>query len=283
MKLIRLIVLLLLIFNLKSVFSQNDTILYFATNMKLVNEEKAQYAKRIETKNNGNATIFHLKKTTNNKWIEEGAYERIIPINEFTFTIESYSSNVKVNTINRIAESYDTIFFIKDIDTSGNLIREGYTKRIYPLVRHGSFITYHENGVKYSEGQFYQNEFLNNETWDMNGKAAASNVVPAEFLEQLPSYNNKGISGFRNFVAQNLRYPETAAERGITGIVVVSFTIFEDGTVHQIEILQPIHPLLNAEAKRIIKLSKKGWEAGLYNEKKVRSSFTFPISFDIFN
>ena len=80
------------------------------------------------------------------------------------------------------------------------------------------------------------------------------------------------------YIAKNLRYPEIAAENGISGRVFVRFVVEPDGSVTNVEVVRGVDPALDAEAKRVV-LSSPKWAPGKQRGKPVRVSFTFPINF----
>ena len=97
-------------------------------------------------------------------------------------------------------------------------------------------------------------------------------------VEQMPKFQGGDINKFRKWVASQLRYPEDAAEKGISGRVVVSFIVETDGSLSNITVVRGSYPSLNAEALRVVKSSPK-WEPGLQRNHKVRVSMTLPIIF----
>ncbi len=97
-------------------------------------------------------------------------------------------------------------------------------------------------------------------------------------VEDMPSFQGKGQDGFRTYIANNLKYPEIAAENGISGKVFVRFVVEPDGSVTHVEVIRGVDPALDAEAVRVVKSSPK-WAPGKQRGKPVRVSFTFPISF----
>lgn len=96
-------------------------------------------------------------------------------------------------------------------------------------------------------------------------------------VEEMPEYPG-GQLALRKFIAQNIRYPVLAQENGIQGKVFVSFIIQEDGSVSNIHIAKSVHPILDLEAIRLIKLLPK-WKSGKQKGKPVRVSYTVPIGF----
>lgn len=97
-------------------------------------------------------------------------------------------------------------------------------------------------------------------------------------VEDMPGFMGKGQDGFRQWIGQNLRYPEIAAENGISGRVFVQFVVEPNGTVTNVKVVRGVDPALDAEAVRVVKSSPK-WTPGKQRGKAVRVSFTFPINF----
>lgn len=97
-------------------------------------------------------------------------------------------------------------------------------------------------------------------------------------VEDMPDFKGKGLNGFRNWVMKNLKYPEIAAENGISGTVYVTFVVEPTGLVNKVTIVRGVDPALNKEAVRVVKTSPK-WTPGKQRGKAVRVAFTFPIKF----
>jgi len=97
-------------------------------------------------------------------------------------------------------------------------------------------------------------------------------------VEDMPSFQGKGQEGFREWIAQNLRYPEIAAENGISGRVYVQFAVNSKGEVVDAVVVRGVDPALDKEAIRVIMSSPK-WEPGKQRGKPVKVQFTFPINF----
>jgi len=97
-------------------------------------------------------------------------------------------------------------------------------------------------------------------------------------VEDMPSFQGKGQEGFREWIAQNLRYPEIAAENGISGKVYVQFAVNSRGEVVDAVVVRGVDPALDREAVRVVTSSPK-WEPGKQRGKPVKVQFTFPINF----
>ena len=87
-----------------------------------------------------------------------------------------------------------------------------------------------------------------------------------------------GIEGVQKFFAENLRYPIPCVQAKIEGRVVCSFVVDKTGEITDIEVVTPVHPLLDAEAVRIIKAMPK-WIPGRIGDKPVRVRYSLPIRF----
>jgi len=109
-------------------------------------------------------------------------------------------------------------------------------------------------------------------------------VTPVEeepvffIVEEMPSFQGKGENGFREYIAKNLRYPEIAAENGISGRVYVQFAVNSKGQVVDAVVVRGIDPALDQEALRVVTSSPR-WEPGRQRGTPVKVQFTFPINF----
>ena len=76
----------------------------------------------------------------------------------------------------------------------------------------------------------------------------------------------------------NTVYPRIAMENGIEGVVLVEFVINAKGRIIDAKILKSVHPLLNAEALRVVNMSPR-WTPGFHRGKSVKVKYTFPFNF----
>jgi TonB family protein len=98
-------------------------------------------------------------------------------------------------------------------------------------------------------------------------------------LLQLPEYKG-GDKGRMRFLANNVKYPSEALEKGIQGTVILSFIIHKDGKIDKIEIIKGIGGGCDEEAIRVVKLMPN-WKPGNYNGNPVKVQFYMPIYFKI--
>lgn len=89
-----------------------------------------------------------------------------------------------------------------------------------------------------------------------------------------------GSQAMTRFISTSLRYPREAADNDIQGLVVYNFVVELDGTLSDIEIMHRAHPLLDAEALRIIQ-SMPAWRPAVYKGKSVRARQYVPMYFKL--
>ena len=98
-------------------------------------------------------------------------------------------------------------------------------------------------------------------------------------VEDMPTFNGGDPSTeFRKYIAQNLQYPEIAAENGVSGRVIVQFAVDKTGKVVGAIVVRSVDAALDKEAMRVIFSSPK-WTPGKQRGKAVKVLFTFPINF----
>jgi protein TonB len=98
-------------------------------------------------------------------------------------------------------------------------------------------------------------------------------------VEDMPTFNGgEPAVEFRKYIANNLEYPEIAAENGISGRVIVQFAVNSTGKVVDAIVVRSVDPALDKEAIRVVMASPK-WSPGKQRGKPVKVLFTFPINF----
>jgi TonB family protein len=73
-------------------------------------------------------------------------------------------------------------------------------------------------------------------------------------------------------------YPAEAHRNNIQGFVLVGFVIDVDGSVIDATVVRSIHPLLDAEALRVVNLSPK-WSPGYIQGRPVKTRYILPLNF----
>ena len=96
-----------------------------------------------------------------------------------------------------------------------------------------------------------------------------------------PLFDGKRIEeGFHEYVNKNLTFPRELAETTIVGRVYVTFIIEKDGALNNAKVIRGIHPLLDAEALRVINASPQ-WTPAKLRDEPVRVKYVFPVIFSL--
>jgi protein TonB len=98
-------------------------------------------------------------------------------------------------------------------------------------------------------------------------------------VEKQPSYPG-GQDGYRKFLIENIKYPEEALKKGVTGTVFITFVVEKDGSVTHVKVLRGIGSGCDEEALRVVKMMPK-WVPGELKGKKVAVQFNLPIRFNL--
>ena len=83
-----------------------------------------------------------------------------------------------------------------------------------------------------------------------------------------------------DYIHKETNYPKECQEQGKEGLVVVRFIVNMDGSVSDIHLVKPAHPMLDAEACRVVS-TMSNWKPGLKNGKVVRSYVVLPVHFKL--
>jgi len=112
-------------------------------------------------------------------------------------------------------------------------------------------------------------------------KDAEGNIVYNK-TEVEPIYPG-GEAAIRQYIQDNVKYPEQAQDAGIEATLFVDFVIAENGTVRNVEVTDVIgdeDPAFRTEAVRVVSSMPK-WTSGKQNGKPVPARYTLPISFEL--
>jgi len=96
-------------------------------------------------------------------------------------------------------------------------------------------------------------------------------------VEEMPEFPG-GELALRKFIAESIKYPVEAKEKGIIGKVFVTFVVSKTGKTERAKIARSVHPLLDAEALRVVALLPD-WKPGTQRGVAVNVSYTIPINF----
>ena len=98
-----------------------------------------------------------------------------------------------------------------------------------------------------------------------------------DVTEKMPSFPG-GMGALVQYLKNSIDYPIEALKENIGGRVVVAFIVEKDGSLSDVRIANSVHPLLDAEAIRVVSSMPK-WNPGLENGNPVRVKYTIPVTF----
>ncbi|MFC2117600.1 energy transducer TonB [Bacteroidota bacterium] len=109
--------------------------------------------------------------------------------------------------------------------------------------------------------------------------------VPVMFVADMPLFKDgkdhaTSLEIFRQWVIENLDYPQIAIENGVEGVVYTKFVINSKGIIDRIVILRGVDPAINAEAIRILESAPK-WTPGRQQGRAVPVTCGLAIRFQL--
>jgi protein TonB len=119
-----------------------------------------------------------------------------------------------------------------------------------------------------------KNEVIGEKTEPIIEEAPAEIFVVVEEMPVFPG----GDEALMKFINDNVQFPRSASEKGISGRVIIRFAVMAKGNVDQVSVLKGIDPELNEEAIRVVKMLP-GWTPGRQGGKPVNVWYSVPISF----
>ncbi len=108
---------------------------------------------------------------------------------------------------------------------------------------------------------------------------SASNTDVYKIAETMPQFPG-GDAARVTYMIENLKYPETAKNKGLQGTVYVSFVVEKDGRITNTKVIKGVESSLDAEAFRVVSAMPK-WKPGTDKGKPVRVQFNMPIQFKL--
>ena len=82
------------------------------------------------------------------------------------------------------------------------------------------------------------------------------------------------------YLSSNIDYLEVDERNRIEGTVIARFVLYEDGTIHDVQIIRSISATIDAETIRVIQ-EMPDWEPGYQSGKPAKVYFTLPVRFKL--
>ncbi|MEN8249228.1 MAG: M56 family metallopeptidase [Bacteroidota bacterium] len=98
-----------------------------------------------------------------------------------------------------------------------------------------------------------------------------------QVVEEPASFEG-GIEEFYKYVGENLKYPQEALDKGLSGRIFVEFVVQKDGSLEEVKILRGIGAGCDEEALLVVKNSPP-WTPGKQSGKIVKQRMVLPITF----
>ena len=100
-----------------------------------------------------------------------------------------------------------------------------------------------------------------------------------QIVEEMPKFPG-GEEAMFKFISENVKYPQEAKDKNISGRVFVNFVVEKDGSVDEVNVLRSIGGGCDEEAVRVVKSMPK-WTPGKQKGKPVRVSYIIPFVFKL--
>lgn len=100
-----------------------------------------------------------------------------------------------------------------------------------------------------------------------------------DIVEVMPQFPG-GQGELMKYLRNNVKYPAEAQKKKIEGRVIVTFVVNQKGRITNPTVERSAHPLLDAEALRVVKRMPK-WTPGRMNGEPVNVKFRLPITFKL--
>ncbi len=107
-----------------------------------------------------------------------------------------------------------------------------------------------------------------------NERGEEIDYVPYERFPEFPG----GDQALMRYLGNNITYPRKLGRRKITGMVLSTFTVNQDGSISNVEILESPHNLFSDEVIRLVN-SMPAWIPGSQDGRTVSVQYRLPIRF----
>ncbi|MBK7339378.1 MAG: TonB family protein [Saprospiraceae bacterium] len=125
-----------------------------------------------------------------------------------------------------------------------------------------------------------QSENTNNtSSSNPGGSSTTSSDAPFKFVDIMPQFPG-GTRKMQDFIRTNLRYPPSAVQNLVYGIVVVGFIVDPEGTIKDPKIVKSLSRECDFEALRVVK-AMPDWIPGKHHGSAVSVQFRLPIEFQL--
>ncbi|QIL74925.1 energy transducer TonB [Hymenobacter sp. HDW8] len=136
----------------------------------------------------------------------------------------------------------------------------------------GEWLLYYADGKRKRREIYAAGERTTGECYDTQGQ-----LIPFFEYQIMPTYPG-GPQAFLQFIGANIHYAKKARRDNVEGLVHIGFIVDATGQVRNARVVKSVHPLVDAEALRVVQLASR-WTPGQQDGKPVSVSFVVPITF----
>lgn len=102
--------------------------------------------------------------------------------------------------------------------------------------------------------------------------------IPFVIVSNMPKFQGGDLTKFWEYCQKNTKYPEIAAENGVSGVVTIQFVVNKQGYVVDAIVIRGVDPALDKEALRVVNSSPR-WEPGDNRGIPASVMMNLPIKF----
>lgn len=149
-----------------------------------------------------------------------------------------------------------------------------HTHIVYNLQYDDTLQSWWPNGTTRTLEVYDRGRRLSGKSFNDQGEELA--YIPYEKFPGFPG----GDQQLMSYLSNNITYPKKLRNQNITGNVLATFRVNEDGSISNVEILESPHKLFSEEVVRLIN-SMPAWIPGTQEGKPVRVEYRLPIRFSL--
>lgn len=161
------------------------------------------------------------------------------------------------------------LYHFAEYNYNATVLREGYCKNYFPLIKHGEVKEYYTNGKISSISNYENNRLLSSKRWMIDGRESINNVYSE--VDRAPEFEGKLIQKFYAKMRNNIYYflnPDR--ESYVNGICKVEFIIQKDGSISNIQYIENSDfPEIDYQVYKFILKNKDDWSPAEICNKKV--------------
>lgn len=137
----------------------------------------------------------------------------------------------------------------------------------------GEWVWYFPNGKPSTKETYNRGKLVALECFDSSGKSLGPmcNVRKEAFLLG-------DIPDFKNYVVEYLQWPKEAFDKGINGLVKVSFEVSEHGKLRKFSITESTHEMFSVEVQKVFE-GMPDWSPAISHNRAIPSVWEMSIPF----